>query len=246
MTPRFSGRQLSLHSGRIPVFQRRRGRFRFRGRTRAFRQIAAARRGLCRSGKIHPRRRTPADIVLRLRAAFAGGLHRGWVSGLQPALRQDAGGMGNLRRHHQSGRAQQCLSGDRSAIRAVILCVLLHAARRRRDAEFRHRRRRRIARRQRDLSRADRALQGSQPRRHEREGKIHRRLDGRAARRIWFWLEGHDGGAGLFRARLPSRHGRRTGSPRRRALRPDLAFRAAAGGRSRIRDGLPPRGKGDA
>ena len=46
---------------------------------------------------------------------------------IQPALRQDARGMGPVRRHHQSGGAQQCLSGDRSAGRAVILCVLLHA-----------------------------------------------------------------------------------------------------------------------
>ena len=45
----------------------------------------------------------------------------------QPALRQDAGGMGPVRRHDQSGGAQQCLSGDRPAGRAVVLCVFLHA-----------------------------------------------------------------------------------------------------------------------
>ena len=55
----------------------------------------------------------------------------------------------------------------------------------RHDAEFCYRRRRGIARRQRDLPRANCALQGSQSRRHEREGEIHRRFDGRTSRRIW-------------------------------------------------------------
>ena len=47
---------------------------------------------------------------------------------LQPALRQDARGMGDVRRHDQSGSAQQCLPRDRSAGRAVILRVLVHAS----------------------------------------------------------------------------------------------------------------------
>ncbi len=54
-------------------------------------------------------------------------------------------------------------------------------------------------------------------------------------------LEGHHGRAGLFRARLPPRPCRRTGPPRRAALRSDLALCPAAGDRSRIRDGLPAR-----
>ncbi len=48
---------------------------------------------------------------------------------------------------NQSGGAQQCLSGDRSAGRAVILRLLVHPPERQPQPEFRHRRRRRIARR---------------------------------------------------------------------------------------------------
>ena len=84
-------------------------------------------RGFCADRKIYSGRRSAADLVLRLRAALAGGVHRGRISELQRALRQDARGMGSVRRDHQSGGAQQCLPGDRSAGRAVILCVLFHA-----------------------------------------------------------------------------------------------------------------------
>ena len=51
---------------------------------------------------------------------------------------------------------------------------------------FRHRRRRRIARRHRDLSRAHRALPRPQPGRHEGEGPLHRRIDGKPPRRFGF------------------------------------------------------------
>ena len=59
--------------------------------------------------------------------ALAGGIYRGRLSPFQRALRQDAGGMEDLRWHHQSGGAQQCLPGNRSADRAVVLCLLLYA-----------------------------------------------------------------------------------------------------------------------
>ena len=41
---------------------------------------------------------TAADVVLRLRVALAGGVHRRRLPEIQPALRQDAGGMGPVRR----------------------------------------------------------------------------------------------------------------------------------------------------
>ena len=50
--------------------------------------------------------------------------------------------------------------------------------------EFRHRRRRQIPRRTRDLSRAHRALPRPQPGRIEGKGPLHRRLDGKPPRRL--------------------------------------------------------------
>ena len=138
-----------------------------------FDRLTAAGRRFCADREIYSGGGTAADLVLRLRVAFAGGVYRGGISGFQPALRQDACGMGHLRRHHQSGGAQQCLPGDRSAGRAVILRVLLYAAEPGESADadrLRHRRRRRGARRSRQLSGADRALPRSQPGWLEGEG----------------------------------------------------------------------------
>ncbi len=52
---------------------------------------------------------------------------------------------GLLLRHRQSGGAQQCLPGDQTAGRTVILCVRFHAAEPGHDADIRDRRRRRSA-----------------------------------------------------------------------------------------------------
>ncbi len=101
---------------------------RLRDRARALRQAKAAGRGICAGCELYPGGRAAADVVLCLRAALAGGVYRGRVSNFQRALRQDARGMGVVRWRHQSGGAQQRLSGDRSAGRAVVLCLLLHAA----------------------------------------------------------------------------------------------------------------------
>ena len=43
---------------------------------------------------------------------------------------------GSVRRHHQPGSAQQCLPRDRSADRAVIPCVLVHASGQRTSPSF--------------------------------------------------------------------------------------------------------------
>ena len=114
--------------------------------------------GFALAAKYHPGSRASADGVLCLRAALTGGLQRGRLSRIQPALREDAVRMGHLRRHHQSGGAQQCLSGDRSAVRAVVLRVLLHASDNLEGAKLRDCRWCRSARGRRHLCRAHRAL----------------------------------------------------------------------------------------
>ena len=171
-----------------------------------FDRSGPAGRRVCAGCEIYPVRRPAADVVLRLRAAFARGVYRGRVSNLQRALREDARGMGPVRWRHQSGGAQQRLPGDRSAGRAVIFCILLHPAEPGADADLRHRRRRRSARRGRQLSRADRALSRPQPGWTEGEGSLHGWRNGEPARRVRVRLEGHHGGAGLHRARLPPGH----------------------------------------
>ena len=45
-----------------------------------FDKLAAAGRGICADRKIHPGRGQAADVVLRLRAALAGGVHRRGIS----------------------------------------------------------------------------------------------------------------------------------------------------------------------
>ena len=67
-----------------------------------------------------------------------------------------------------------------------------------RDAVLRDRRRRRSARRQRQLSRADRALSRPQPGGIEGEGPAYRRRNGMPPRRLRLRLEGHDRRAGLY------------------------------------------------
>src|SRR5262249_40313788 len=70
------------------------------------------------------------------------------------------------------------------------------------------------------------------------------RRDGAPAGEARSRLGGHHGDAGLHRARPLSVPRRRDRAPRRGALRADLALRAAAGARARIRDGLPLRRPG--
>ncbi len=86
-------------------------------------------------------------------------------------------------------------------------------------AEFRHRRQRRVAGRQRELCRAHGALPRYQPGGHCGEGPLRRRRDGAAYGRVRVRLEGCDGGADLHHPRFPPRLCRCAGSPRRRAVR---------------------------
>ena len=135
---------------------------------------------------------------------------------------------GIYRRHDQSGGAQQCLPRDRSAGRAVILCILVHAAEPEHDAELRDRRQRRSAAKAR-ASYAERTVRYRDLSPDGLKEKV-RYVVGAMEQphgRVRLRLEGCDRGAGLHRARLPPGLCRRTGSPRRRAFGPDLAFRAA-------------------
>ena len=158
-------------------------------------------------------RGTAADLVLRLRVALAGGVHRGWLSRFNQHYVKTLAEWGLFDGTDQSRRAQQCLPGDRPAQRAVVLRVLVHPAEQRHVADLRHCRRRGSARRHRQLSRADRALPRSQPGRVEGEGRFTVRRNGAPARRVRFRLERHHGGAGLHRARFSSGCRRRTGAP---------------------------------
>ena len=84
------------------------------------------REGFARIEQIDPRGGPPAHRVLRLRVALARAVHRGRVPRLQRDLCRHAAEMGRDDRRHQSGGAQQCMPGDRSAGRAVVPCLLLH------------------------------------------------------------------------------------------------------------------------
>ena len=168
--------------------------------------------GFALAAKLYSGRRAAVDVVLRLRVALAGGVHRGRISNLQRALRQDARRMGPVRRRHQSGGAQQRLSGDRSARAAVLSCFLLLPAGRWNGtsatpsfviaggAEARGGSGsypERIVR-YRDLS-----SDGFKEKVRFTVGAMERRLG-----RVRVRLERHHRGAGLYRARLPSRDGR--------------------------------------
>ena len=156
-------------------------------------------------------------------------------------------GVGHLRRHHQSGGAQQCLSGNRSAGRAIVLRFLLHAAARAMlDRASSSPAAPNRGAGQGAIPSASCATATCQPEGLQREGPLHRRRDGRAARRR---------SASAGRTPRPRRPTRSTTSIRvspmnwfvSGAMRsgPDLAFCAAAGGRSRVRDGLPESDAGD-
>ena len=85
---------------------------------------ASASASRCRCGGVRadrapdPGGRAAAHLVLRLRAALAGAVHRAGLSSLQRDLRRHAREMGTVRRQDESGRAQQRVSGDRSAGRS--------------------------------------------------------------------------------------------------------------------------------
>ena len=167
-----------------------------------FDKIAAAGRRLCADQEIHRGRGQAAGGVLRLRAAFAGRLHRRRISeGVQPDLRRDAGGVGNV------------LTGRPIRWRAAM------SARKSIRRPSRHsspsRSPHRAARGPRGSSspaapkirwtdpgtypRAHRALPRCQPRWIEGKGPLHRRRrDGKPSRRLRLRLEGHHGGAGLW------------------------------------------------
>src|SRR6185437_14571872 len=96
-----------------------------------------------------------------------------------------------------------------------------------------------------ELSRAHHPLRRHQPRRDAREGALRARPHGATHGGLRQDLARRDGGAALYRLRSASLDGRRDRAPRRGRARPHLAFRAPAGRRPRLRDGLP-RGDGGA
>src|SRR5437867_13372783 len=74
----------------------------------------------------------------------------------------------------QSGGAQQCLPGDRSAGRAVILCLLLHAPEPKPIAVIRRRRRRRIARsEERRVGKEGRSWRAEAPEKKKTDPRLH-------------------------------------------------------------------------
>ncbi len=143
-----------------------------------------------------------ADLVLRLRVALAGRLHRGRLPRFQPALRQDARRMGRVSTAPPI-RWRAAMSVPRSIRRPSRRSMRSRsrgrARARRRVLRDRGRRR---GRRTAPRSYAERigALSRSQPRGMAREGPLHRRRDGAAPGRVRLRLEGYDGGADLHRA----------------------------------------------
>ena len=132
-----------------------------------FDKPAPAGRRLCARRRLHPGRgrpltafcacelRSPAPSPRTASAPSTSTTSRRWP-------------MGPVRRHHQSGGAQQRLPRDRRAGRAVVLCFLLYPAEPGGEAELRDLRRRRGAQRRGQLSRAHRALPRHQPGRYRR------------------------------------------------------------------------------
>ena len=111
----FSAGGYRFLTARLPVFGRGRGRARLPHRAGAFREGAAARRGVRRDRGASGAARPAADGVLRLRIALAGAVHRCRLHRVQPPLRAAAGGLGHLPRRRQPGGALECLPRDRPA-----------------------------------------------------------------------------------------------------------------------------------
>ena len=184
-----------------------------------FRAPAAAARRVCACRAPHQGSRPAAHLVLRLRAAVAGAVHRAGLSRLQRGLRRHAAEMGPVRRQGQSGRAQQCVPRGRSAGRALVPRVLIHRRQRRRRAELRDCRQRRGEGRRRELPRAHHPPRRNQRRRLAREGQLRARRDGAAAGGVRPVLGRHHGDAGLYRPRPASVPGRRDRAARRGPFR---------------------------
>ena len=171
-----SGRRLSLHPIRLPVFRRRRGAARPSHRAGGIRPAAAARRRLRLDRAFPDRTSRAARRLLRLRAAIAGAVHRRRLHRIQSSLHRDADALGrHAECRGQSGGAQQRHPADKQAGRTQLPCVLLRASARRRVRLVRDRRQRRGRRRPRAVSRAYRALRRDQPGRDARQGAVRAR-----------------------------------------------------------------------
>ena len=129
-------RRLPLRRRCIPVFGRRRGVAGLSHRARAVPGAGSARRRIPPDRADHRRRRPPADRILRLRAPIARPIHRKRVYRLQQGLRRHLGTLEDIRRQDQSGGAQQRLPSGRAAGGAFVPRLLLHRDRARFRASF--------------------------------------------------------------------------------------------------------------
>ena len=170
-----------------------------------FDKMAAAGRRLCADRKIHSGGGQAADVVLRLRAALAGRLHRRGISQFQPALRQDAGGVGRLSTATTNpvARSNVCPEIDPPAEPSFYAFSFTRPSQgttpsfviagggelQEGNASYAER-----TVRYRDIS----------PEGIAEKVRLRRRRDGAAHGRVRVRLEGRDGGADLHRARFPS------------------------------------------
>jgi len=137
---RFSGRQLSVHPGRVQFSSGAAADSGFEiercASTACYRWPK-----VCTSCRVYSRLGAAADVFCALRAALAAAFTEdGFRTFNQHYVKTLANGACST--VNQSGGAQQRLPGDRSAGRAVLLCVLVLAPEpgNRRDADLRDRR----------------------------------------------------------------------------------------------------------
>ena len=198
--------------------------------------------GFARIAEIIKAGRPAADGLRRLRVALARALHRGRLQGLQRDLHQDPDRMGHHEGRRQSGRAQQCLSGDRSARGAGLPCLHLHrtsapdAAPSFVVAGSGESLEGKANYRDHTVRLGDTSPEGMLEKAKFVLGEMERRMSAFGGN----WRD--TTGVQLYTVHdiypfLDSELGRRGAA----ASRPDLAFQPAPGGRPRIRDGLPQR-----